>query len=81
MPAQAINFGFIGQFVELPDDVVFTVEYSIRSAQAAVAGLLGLERTPPPVYKGTYDPRVLFKAFLALHDVGQHAPERVLDGV
>ncbi|MFG1289734.1 oleate hydratase [Xanthobacter versatilis] len=63
------NLAFTGQFCELPDDVVFTVEYSIRSAQAAVYALLDLKRTPPPVYKGKYDPRVLYKAFLALHDM------------
>ena len=59
---------FIGQFCEQPDDVVFTVEYSIRSAQNAVYGLLGLDRKPPPVYRGEFDPRVLYRAFLALHD-------------
>lgn len=62
------NLGFMGQFVELPDDVVFTVEYSIRSAQAAVSRLLGLDAEPPPVYKGQFDPRVLLSAFAALHD-------------
>lgn len=81
VPSQSVNFGFIGQFVELPDDVVFTVEYSIRSAQAAVAELLGLVRLPPPVYKGAYHPRVLFQAFIALHDLGAHPPEGVLDAV
>jgi oleate hydratase len=59
----------MGQYCELPDDVVFTVEYSIRSAQAGVYALLGLNREPPPVYKGEFDPRVLLKAFMALHDV------------
>ncbi|MDR3511436.1 MAG: oleate hydratase [Caulobacteraceae bacterium] len=63
------NLGFVGQFVELPDDVVFTVEYSVRSAQAAVAELLGLKTTPPPVYKGQFNPRVLVDAFAALHDL------------
>jgi len=63
------NLGFVGQFVELPDDVVFTVEYSIRSAQAAVSRLLGLKMEPPPVYKGQIRPGVLFKAFKALHDL------------
>ncbi len=63
------NLAFTGQFCEIPDDVVFTVEYSIRSAQMAVYKLLGLKREPPPVYKGQYDPRVLFKAFTTLHDV------------
>jgi oleate hydratase len=68
VPARSKNLAYIGQFCELPDDVVFTVEYSIRSAQTAVYSLLGLTRRPPPVYKGQYDPRVLLKAFLALHD-------------
>ncbi len=69
MPEGFHNLAFIGQFCELPGDVVFTVEYSIRSAQTAVHLLLGLQREPPPVYKGTFDPRVLFKAFMALHDM------------
>jgi oleate hydratase len=63
------NLAFMGQFCELPDDVVFTVEYSIRSAQTAVYRLLGLKREPPAVYKGAFDPRVLFKAFMAMHDL------------
>lgn len=64
------NLAFIGQYCELPNDVVFTVEYSIRTAQCAVSSLLGLKRKPPRVYKGATDPRVLFKAFKALHDIG-----------
>jgi len=68
LPTGSRNLAFIGQFCELPEDVVFTVEYSIRSAQAAAYGLLGLKREPPPVYRGKFDPRVLFKAFMALHD-------------
>lgn len=69
MPQGSVNLAFTGQFCELPDDVVFTVEYSIRSAQAAVYRLLGIARTPPAVYQGKFDPRVLFKAFEALHDL------------
>ena len=69
VPEGTRNFAFIGQFCEQPDDVVFTVEYSIRSAQTATYALLGLDRKPPPVYRGRYDPRVLTKAFLALHDI------------
>jgi len=69
VPEGSKNLAFIGQFCELPDDVVFTVEYSIRSAQTAVYSLLSLNRTPPPVYKGQYDPRVLLEAFLAIHDI------------
>ncbi len=63
------NLAFTGQFCELPEDVVFTVEYSIRSAQTAVYDLLKLNRKSPAVYKGQYDPRVLYKAFTTLHDI------------
>ncbi len=69
VPANSQNLAFIGQFCEMPDDVVFTVEYSIRSAQAAVYALLGLALEPPAVYQGKFDPRVLYRAFRALHDV------------
>ena len=69
VPLGTRNLAFIGQFCELPEDVVFTVEYSIRSAQTAVYQLLDLQRAPPPVYHGAFDPSVLFKAFVALHDL------------
>ena len=68
-PKGSQNLAFIGQFCELPDDVVFTVEYSIRSAQTAVYALLGLKLELPAVYQGKFDPRVLYRAFRALHDV------------
>lgn len=69
VPKGSTNLAFIGQYCEMPEDVVFTVEYSIRSAQTAVYTLLGLKRAPPEVYKGSFDPRVVFKAFVALHDL------------
>ncbi len=68
IPKGSKNFAFIGQYCELPEDVVFTVEYSIRSAQTAVYDMLKLNRRPPPVYHGKFDPRVLYRAFRALHD-------------
>jgi oleate hydratase len=70
VPEGSKNLAFVGQYCELPDDVVFTVEYSVRSAQIAVYSLLGLEKEPPAVYKGHYDPRVLLEAFKALHEIG-----------
>ena len=69
LPEGSHNLAFMGQFCEVPDDVVFTVEYSIRSAQLAVYGLLDLQLKPPGVYKGKFDPRVLLNAFRALHDI------------
>jgi hypothetical protein len=29
-----------------------------------------LEREPPPVYKGQFNPCVLLEAFVALHEIG-----------
>jgi oleate hydratase len=48
--------------VEIPEDVVFTVEYSVRSAMIAVYELLGVERAVPPIYHGLLDPAVAFRA-------------------
>ena len=67
VPEGWANLAFVGQFCELPNDVVFTVEYSVRSAQTAVYTLLGLDRSAPAVYKGQYDPRVVYGAASALH--------------
>jgi myosin-crossreactive antigen len=36
VPKGSVILAFIGQYCEMPEDVVFTVEYSIRSAQMAV---------------------------------------------
>ncbi len=67
VPEGSTNLAFIGQFSELPEDVVFTVEYSIRSAQTAVYALLDLDREPTPMYHGSHDPRVLVEALETLH--------------
>ncbi|MFI0976257.1 oleate hydratase [Streptomyces sp. NPDC021093] len=67
VPEGSTNLAFIGQYAEVPDDVVFTVEYSVRTAWTAVAGLLGRGKQPPPVYKGQHDPKVLVEALQTLH--------------
>jgi oleate hydratase len=67
VPDGSTNLAFLGQFSEVPSDVVFTVEYSIRSAQIAVYALLKLDRKPTPMYEGSHDPRVLFEALETLH--------------
>jgi oleate hydratase len=54
-PAGALNYALMGQFVELPLDTVFTVEYSIRSAWQAVASLNGGGPSPPPVPRPDHD--------------------------
>jgi oleate hydratase len=62
LPEISENLAFIGQFVEVPDDVVFTVEYSVRTAQTAVYELLELDKKPTPMYKGDHHIDVLFDA-------------------
>jgi oleate hydratase len=65
-PVGAVNFAFVGQYCEIADDVVFTVEYSVRSAQTAVYSLLGIDKAVSALYKGQYHPGVVFDAARAL---------------
>ncbi|NRT10832.1 oleate hydratase [Flavobacterium sp. 14A] len=51
VPKNSKNLAFVSQFVEIPDDVVFTVEYSIRAAQMAVYELLEIDLEIPPITK------------------------------
>ncbi|MBA4308302.1 MAG: oleate hydratase [Sphingopyxis sp.] len=49
VPKNSKNLALVSQFVEIAEDVVFTVEYSVRAAQMAVYELLGVDRKVPPV--------------------------------
>ncbi len=49
VPKNSRNLAFVSQFVEIPEDVVFTVEYSVRAAQMAVYQFLGVKREAPAV--------------------------------
>ncbi|MDU6492469.1 oleate hydratase, partial [Bradyrhizobium sp.] len=49
VPLTSKNLAFIGQYVELPEDAVFTIEYSVRAAMHAVYQLLNIDRAIPPV--------------------------------
>ena len=53
VPRNSKNLALVSQFVEIPDDVVFTVEYSVRAAQMAVYQLLEINREVPTIH--TYD--------------------------
>ena len=66
IPPGAKNFALLGQYVEIPDDVVFTVEYSVRGAMHGVYGLLGLEKEIPPIYHGIADPKVALASLRTL---------------
>lgn len=62
VPQGSVNLAFLGQFAEVPDDCVFTVEYSVRTAMMAVYRLLKLEKEVIPVHPSRYDVRVLLNA-------------------
>jgi myosin-crossreactive antigen len=65
--------GFVGLFVEIPLDVVFTVEYSVRSAMMAVCGLMGLKKQQRNAYKSEHDLIVLAKVVkVMVEDVMGH---------
>jgi oleate hydratase len=62
IPAGASNFAFLGQFVELPEDTVFTVEYSVHCAMQAAYRMFNVNKPIPPIYLGILDPKVGLQA-------------------
>jgi len=64
VPVGSRNLAFVSQFVEIPDDVVFTVEYSVRAAQMAVYELLRIDRKIPPVTPYDNSLHVQFEALI-----------------
>lgn len=67
VPDGSTNLAFMGQYAEQADDVVFTVEYSVRCAMTAVYTLLNLDKQPPAVYKGLHSPQVVVDAIRTMH--------------
>jgi oleate hydratase len=64
VPAGSQNLAFVSQFVELADEVVFTVEYSVRAAQTAVYELLHIDRKIPPVTRHDRSIKAEFEALV-----------------
>ncbi|MEM1484434.1 oleate hydratase [Oscillospiraceae bacterium PP1C4] len=62
VPAGSTNFAMISQFVEIPEDMVFTEEYSVRAARTAVYKLLGIQKEICPVTPFKKDPMVIMTA-------------------
>jgi len=62
IPPGTVNLAFVGQYCEIPDNVVFTVEYSVHSAALAVASLLGFPEKVPQPYRGLEHPNALVGA-------------------
>jgi len=64
VPEESTNLAFLGQYCEIPDDVVFTLEYSVRSAQIAVYSLLNIDKKIPRINRYQYDIGVLVKSLI-----------------
>ncbi|RCV62703.1 oleate hydratase [Methanophagales archaeon] len=52
IPEGSTNFAFLGQFAEVANDCVFTVEYSVRCAQTAVYSFFETDKKVLPIYQG-----------------------------
>ncbi|PVH72411.1 67 kDa myosin-cross-reactive antigen family protein [Cadophora sp. DSE1049] len=66
VPKGSSNFALLGQFVEIPEDCVFPLEYSVRAAQTAVFKMMGMPKQPNGIYKGDQNLKTLIMALKAL---------------
>lgn len=63
VPNGSTNFAMISQFVEIPEDMVFTEEYSVRAARIAIYKLFNVKHKKIcPVTPYNKDPKVLLNA-------------------
>ncbi len=76
IPEGCTNLAFIGQFVELEGDVVFTVETSVRTAMIAVYRTLHLDKPITPLFEAHYDIRIVvacLKKMLGVESITKNA--------
>ncbi|WP_342424109.1 oleate hydratase [Paenibacillus sp. FSL E2-0178] len=64
VPEGSTNLAFVGQYCEIPDDVVFTEEYSVRAARIAVYTLFGINRPVEPIKEYQHDVRTLLSSLV-----------------
>ena len=63
VPNGSTNFAMISQFVEIPEDMVFTEEYSVRAARIAIYKLFNVKnKNICPVTQYKKQPKVLKEA-------------------
>lgn len=84
IPEGCTNLALMGQFVETPNDVVFTLESSVRTARVGVYSLLEIPKQVPDIYPGQYDIRRLLRATRTLNNdepfIGEGLLRRLLGG-
>ena len=76
LPTGTVNLAMVGQFVEIPEDMVLTEEYSVRSARMAVYGLMDMKREVCPVTSHGTRPAVVLRALGRAFRPGACAPVR-----
>lgn len=63
VPEGSTNFAMASQFVEIPEDMVFTEEYSVRAARIAVYTLMNVkDKKICPVSQYKKNPNIIRKA-------------------
>ncbi len=84
VPEGTTNIACLGQFVETHNDVVFTLESSVRTARIGAYSLLGVKKQVPDIYPGQYDIRRLLRAARSLNSdeafLGEGMLRRFLGG-
>ena len=87
VPDGCTNLAFIGQYVETPEDAVFTVETSVRTAMQAVYSLTKVDKDPIEVYPTRYDIRYILAGIkkqanvdkLTIKDLPKIDPNKIED--
>ncbi len=81
VPEGSVNLAFLGQFAEIKDDCVFTVEYSVRSAIMAVYTLLNLDKQVPEVYPSQYDIRAIAASAKTMHSEDESMLQKIIENI
>ena len=81
IPEGSMNLAFLGQFCEIKDDCVFTVEYSVRSAIMAVYKFLNLEKNVPEIYGSQFDIRALAIATKSMTSEHEGIGKKIIESI
>ena len=78
VPEGCTNLALLGQFVETSNDIIFTMESSVRTARIGVYTLLGLPKQVADISPTQYDIRNILKGARALNSNEPFPGERLL---
>ncbi|KIZ38921.1 MULTISPECIES: oleate hydratase [Rhodopseudomonas] len=78
VPEGCTNLALMGQFVETSNDIIFTMEASVRTARIGVYTLLGLPKQVADISPVQYDIRNMLRGARALNNNEPFPGERLL---